>query len=246
MHTKQHGISMVELLIAMAISSFLILGVTQMYIDNKRNYLYQQNQSANVENSRYSLKLLERDLLKAGYRPAPQDSRELAYPAATVSGCGNFSAGQIIKPSVGNAGVCIRYLPDEPNELDCHGNTITSTAPVTIRFERDNSKQLNCYVNGGAAATLLTNVNNLTFWYGVDKSTNRNAEQYLTAAQAATTTQPIVAVRFASLIESPSDKVALSQDQYHFPLSATTATTATDQKLYKSSQGTATLRNIAQ
>ena len=31
---SQHGLSIIELLIALAISSLLILGVTQIYVDN--------------------------------------------------------------------------------------------------------------------------------------------------------------------------------------------------------------------
>ncbi|OVZ72666.1 hypothetical protein CDO43_01055, partial [Pseudomonas aeruginosa] len=38
---RQSGLSMIELLVALAISSFLILGITQIYLDNKRNYLFQ-------------------------------------------------------------------------------------------------------------------------------------------------------------------------------------------------------------
>ena len=34
---RQFGLSMIELLIALAISSFLILVITQVYLDNKRN-----------------------------------------------------------------------------------------------------------------------------------------------------------------------------------------------------------------
>ena len=52
-NSKEHGLSMIELLIALAISSFLILGITQIYIDNKRNYLFQQTQAANQENLRF-------------------------------------------------------------------------------------------------------------------------------------------------------------------------------------------------
>ena len=37
---RQRGLSMIELLVALAISSFLILGITQVYIDNKRNYMF--------------------------------------------------------------------------------------------------------------------------------------------------------------------------------------------------------------
>ncbi len=35
---RQSGLSMIELPVALAISSFLILGITQIYLDNKRNY----------------------------------------------------------------------------------------------------------------------------------------------------------------------------------------------------------------
>ena len=42
---RQNGLSMIELLISLAISSFLILGITQVYIDNKRNQVFQLAQS---------------------------------------------------------------------------------------------------------------------------------------------------------------------------------------------------------
>lgn len=45
MKHNQLGISMIELLVAMLISSFLIIGVTQVYLDNRSNTLFQQNQA---------------------------------------------------------------------------------------------------------------------------------------------------------------------------------------------------------
>ena len=55
----------------------------------------------------------------------------------------------------------------------------------------------------------------------------------------------VIAVRYATLLESTSTNVALSNDSYYFPLSSTTATTPSDSRLYRSVQGTTTLRNIA-
>lgn len=244
LYFQQRGLSMVELLIAMAISSFLILGVTQLYVDNKRNYIYQQNQSANLENSRFSLILLDHELRKAGYRRVVQDSRENVFPATDVNGCGNFSAGQIAKPTPNNLGVCFRYQRASNAELDCHGNLIVSNAPVTVRIERTANNELNCHVNGGPGAALLTGVADLRFEFGVDLNADRLAESYLSSA-AAQTASNVVAIRYASLLESASDRVALGTDSYYFPLSATTATTPTNQRLYKPAQGTTTLRNIA-
>ena len=57
--TLQSGISLIELMIAMALGLFLILGATQIYIDNKKSYAFQQSQSENQEGSRYSLLFLQ-------------------------------------------------------------------------------------------------------------------------------------------------------------------------------------------
>lgn len=242
---RQHGLSMVELLIALAISSFLILGITQIYIDNKRNYIFQQNQSANQENSRFSLLLLEQELRKAGYRRVIQDSRELAFPSVSVAGCGNFSAGEVAKPTANAQGVCFRYQRASNTELDCHGNLIPNDDPVTIRIEKTADGDLNCHVNGGAAATLITGINQISFEFGVDTNASRVANTYLSAADTLATGGSVVAVRYATLHESQSSQVALEADSYNFPLANTTAVTPTDRKLYKSVQGTTTLRNIA-
>jgi len=68
---RQRGLSIVELMVALAISSFLILGITQLYINNKKTYLFQQSQEVNQENGRFALALLNQELAKAGYRRRP-------------------------------------------------------------------------------------------------------------------------------------------------------------------------------
>lgn len=245
LNIRQHGLSMIELLIALAISSFLILGITQIYIDNKRNYIFQQNQSANQENGRFSLLLLEQELRKAGYRRIVQDSRELAFPAVTVNGCPAFDAGEVATPTADGQGVCIRYQRASNTELDCHGNVIGNNNPVTIRFEKTATGDLNCHVNGGPAATLISGINQIAFEFGFDTNADRVADAYLSAADTLITPGSVVAVRYATLHESQSDRIAIEADSYNFPLANTTAATPADRKLYKSVQGTTTLRNIA-
>lgn len=118
------GLSMVELLIALVISSFLILGITQVYIDNKRNYVYQQNQAGNVENSRFAALVINDYLGKAGYRRSPSALLDIVFPArGATGGCQAFSAGHAatgLDPDEG-IGFCIRYQPQVSNELDCQG-----------------------------------------------------------------------------------------------------------------------------
>ena len=123
---RQRGLSMVELLVALAISSFLILGITQVYIDNKRNYIFQQSQAGNLENSRFAVLMLDELLSKAGYRRAPDQDMLDAFPASSVlsSHCAAFPAEAAvtkIKASGNQIGFCMRYQPAFDKELTCDG-----------------------------------------------------------------------------------------------------------------------------
>ncbi len=121
---RQRGLSLIELLIALAISSLLILGITQVYIDNKRNYVFQQNQAGNLENGRFAGLMLNEYLGKAGYRRDPVILVEEAFPSRNAGGdCQAFGAGHSITgldPDEGR-GFCIRYQPKTSGELDCQG-----------------------------------------------------------------------------------------------------------------------------
>ncbi len=134
---RQLGLSMVELLIALAISSFLILGITQLLIDNKRNYLYQQGWSENHENGRFVLMTLEAKLTKAGYRRDPRSNMADAFPAQKKDDC-TFGIGQSLVRANAKT-LCIRYQPRSANEKDCAGNGFTGKSnlgtPYTNTFD---------------------------------------------------------------------------------------------------------------
>lgn len=132
---KQIGLSMIELLIALAISSFLILGITQIFIDNKRNYAFQQTQTSNLDNGRFATLMLNEYLGKAGYRRSPSQLLETAFPQRPEdSDCLQFTAGSAITGLKTNTGFCIRYQPKIDKELDCQGEesaTFDSSEPFT-------------------------------------------------------------------------------------------------------------------
>ncbi|SHL18026.1 PilW family protein [Phytopseudomonas punonensis] len=126
----QAGLSLVELMIALAISSFLILGITQVYIDNQRHYLFQQSQTGNLDSGRFASLIFEQYLSKAGYRRTPSKLLEEAFPVRTASGgCLAFAAGASVTgldPAEG-IGFCVRYQPQVSAELDCQGIASTTT-----------------------------------------------------------------------------------------------------------------------
>lgn len=128
---RQRGLSIIELMIALLISSILILGITQVYLDSKRNHMYHQGQTANLDTSRFSAMMFEDILSKAGYRRNPERNMREAFHLLGASDlCAAFPAGHVITrlKSSTDKGLCIRYQPAVSGEALCDGTTATLSA----------------------------------------------------------------------------------------------------------------------
>jgi len=64
---KQLGISLVEIMVALVISIFLLGGVIQVYIANKTSYRFSDASSRIQENARFALETISSDLRMTGY-----------------------------------------------------------------------------------------------------------------------------------------------------------------------------------
>lgn len=71
--TAQSGLSLVELLLAMAISLVLLGGIYQIFFSSATTYSVNENFSRLQENARFALSFLERDVRQAGYRGCRND-----------------------------------------------------------------------------------------------------------------------------------------------------------------------------
>lgn len=249
----QRGLSLVELMVAMAISSFLILGVTQIYIDNKRNYLFQQGQSENQENGRYALMMLDQYLKKTGYRRRPDIAMEDAFPASPPeSGC-TFTAGQTIT-RLSESAICIRYQPRDAAELDCQGNGLQNatktaialpytTSPETIvqQIALNANGQLTC-VRNGVPATLLDGVAAVRFDFGVGPATGREVTSFTNEPGAG---EVIRTVRYSLLMKSSQGGVSqgISSKAYS-EWYGDEAEEPADGTLYQIASSTSALRNL--
>lgn len=141
-HIKAHslGLSMIELLVALAISSFLILGITQVYINNKSNYDFQQSQASNMDAGRFLQIILEEQISKAGYRRDPmQDIEEAFGPYGSANGCAVFpKGGAVTRLSATNVkGFCVRYQPAVKGEQACDGVDLTLANPSAFEEASD-------------------------------------------------------------------------------------------------------------
>jgi len=67
----QRGLTLIEILVALTLSAFLIAGVIQLFIGSKQTYRGHDALSRIQENGRFALDAMSRDIRMAGYTPAP-------------------------------------------------------------------------------------------------------------------------------------------------------------------------------
>lgn len=236
---KQHGLSIIELMVALVISSFLIIGITQVYLDNRENTLFQQSQGQNIDNARFSILLLEQTLAKAGYRRAPDEAMEAAFPSASIGACGPMNPGQVVK-RLSATSFCIRYQPAFPDAHDCAGDKIDNippspyiaAAPVTEIFDLDKGS-LTC--NGQAIAS---DIAELRFVYGVNATEEKRISKYDTEPDA---DDNIRAVRFSVLTASPTEVAKTPGSAAHI---FWFGDDAQDKRLYTMLSSSASMRNL--
>ncbi len=234
---QEHGLSMIELLVALALSSLLILGAIQIYIDNRSNHLFHQGQSENIENGRYALLILERQLAKAGYRRSPDDSFEFAFPAISGGDC-PFDEGQTIR-RINDTTLCLRYQPWNDTERDCSQTSSFSgldtpynsfTESIVERITVTD-EVLTC--NG---AELATGVSAIRFDFGVGPAGVREVTEY-----TATPDRPIRSLRYALLMASDrGSRQGMSSKAY----ADWHGSEAPDNRLYLTVSNSMTLRNL--
>lgn len=233
--TAQRGLSMIELLVALAISSFLLLGISQIYLDNKRTQLFQQNQTGNQENSRFAALILNEYLGKAGYRRAPDQLIEEAFPAKSYPGCKEFGKGSAVSVTTDGQGICLRYQPVVSGELDCHGNAspaftdttafkpppTSSLIVLAIKYvpgtdsKALNSGTLECSnvtVANPSYVELIAGVADFRLEFGVggkdllERKLTDGSNRFVSASTWSESSGPIRAVRYSILLASNEDQ----------------------------------------
>ncbi|MFZ3183014.1 MAG: PilW family protein [Pseudomonas sp.] len=266
--SKQIGISMIELLISLAISSFLILGITQVYLDNKRNYIFQQSQAANQESSKYLVMLVDSYLNKAGYLRASYASKAFAFKSLPASAdCEAFKLESAITKAKTGTGICIRYQPLTSQELDCTGNQtpafddseafseVNNAIVMVLRYRQDPditklNGTLECKV-GNQSAELLTGIADFRLQFALDTNNDKMIEKIITSDNWTTSSGNILQVRYAALMASePNQRTstnssvldAWNRDASNASKSRLAA--ADKQHLYQLANSAASMRNL--
>jgi type IV pilus assembly protein PilW len=247
---RQQGLSLIEVMVSLTLSVFLLAGLVEVAVTNKKTYGFQQGQATTSENGRFAMNLLDRYVGLAGYRSDASVDIGPAFPASIAAGnCPAFLESQVVARNNNSTGICIRYQPPGPPfDQDCTAATPASGALVTAEFYYDSTQRaLGCRIDT-RQAFLVDNIAGFQITYGVDA---RNPAPSGEPLQLSLHTgnpanwRQIVSLRFAVLTTSFGNEAIGSVD-YAFPLTSASLTTAAagDRRLYKSFEQTVPLRNV--
>lgn len=248
----QCGVTLIELMIAMGLSLFLILGVTQMFLDGQNRSRYFDGQAQNQDSARYAQQMLDGRLTKAGYRRLPSSRMSAAFPAQTSNGC-IFTAGQALVRVDANT-ICLRYQPRDTTDVDCTGASLGSRPGVNKPYGNYtpsnnvvekltlSNGQLTC--NG---STLVDNVVAVRFDFGVDSSSNEFNRQVAQYVATPASGQTVRSLRYALLLASSgsvSGGLMSTTCQRWQDLYGSNACTDGDGPVRRIVSGTSMLRNL--
>lgn len=225
MKSKQQGMTLLEILIALTLGAFLLGGVIHIFINSNRSYRMQENLSRMQENGRFALDFIRTDVRMADYRECFSD----ASVANAVSGTNDVGANNVDSITV------------TQKTNTCGNPNATATTIYTIQA---GSNGLGLFRDTtGVAQELIEGVENMQIVYGEDTDADGTPNYYVPAGTAGLNMAQVVSVRVSLLIRS-SDDLLTSQ-----PIAYTyngVATTPADRRLRRVFSSTITLRNRLQ
>lgn len=265
----ERGISLVELMVAVAVGLFVILIATTIYMEGLRNFGFRTSQSENLGNSRYALGALDNEFTKAGYRRDPTQAMDQAFPAdeaAHPNGC-KFAVGQAMY-AVNASTLCIRYQARDNDEKDCAGSAAgiaglkayeAPPAPVLgagmfVEKYFLSGESLACQAGSQADPNkqeVAAGVRGVHFEFGVGKGSDSFAERRVEQFKTATPTgdDVIRSLRYAVLLASTTERVTGGIDssvcaRWAGAGGAAASCDTSKGQLYQLASGSLTLRNL--
>lgn len=174
---NKRGLTLIELLVALVICGMVAAGIYQVFIAQSKAYTVQDQVTEVQQSVRSAMEVLLRDLRMAGY-----DNDNLLSTVAITTPLANLSDNSIT----------VNY--------EYYDKTLAQYQKHTVAYWRDASsssliRQLTVNDVATPQETLLENVENLNFTYGVDVNEDGALDNWVPAGSIGTS--KVVAVRVA-------------------------------------------------
>jgi type IV pilus assembly protein PilW len=200
---RQAGFTLVEMMVALTIGLFLVLGFTVAFVNMKGTFVSQDKLSQLQDNERLAMAVLTSTVGQAGYFPVTTANlgatRSGALPADANATYGALAAGQAVIGQVAAAGrsetLSTRYAGNTSDGLlNCVGGNVvispaTSGSVRNVFAVNTATNTLGCvystdggatYVTdtGGQPFALVSNITSMSVQYGVDTDADGNIDTY--------------------------------------------------------------------
>ena len=212
----QLGLSLIELMVAMALGLLLMTGVIQVFLSSRQTYAANEAMGRLQENGRFALEFVARSARLAGYTdPVFEGDKPLTLLPEDCSGFSPEVKEDICddpKHTPGTSTAAFVYQPPLTDGLrrDCQGTTVADDTLIISQYlisagalscRSYNLKTL-AWISGPDAQELISGVDSLQALYGVNTSgDSRSANQYVSADRV-TNWNNVRAVRIAVLANS--------------------------------------------
>lgn len=233
---SQRGLTLIEIMVALVLSLFLIAGVIQLFLGSKQTYRFHDALSRLQENGRFALDTMARDIRMADFSMENWISPPSPPNDGPISGTDN---------SINLAWV------DGGNQTRNYDIATSVTAPTCPTA--GNSLRLNR--NGGGQQELIEGVQAMQILYGVCSKVDTDGDgvndtsvvnpPYVNAAAviAGGNWANVCSVRIHLLLVSLENNVVTQPQAYFFPMSSAASQTPTDRCLRQAFSTTVHIRN---
>lgn len=234
-HHKQAGLSLLELLIAMFIGLFLLVGISSSYLSSKKNSIIRNQFSILEDNGRLALEVMTRTLEHTGYTSAagvPLSAKFIQAADLPITSSGCEGGDQSVKnPAIitsstadnsNGDSIGVIYLGDSNISTDCSGGPL----PENCQLDPDKGSSINpskiyssFFLDAAtnelkcagsrvdSVETIAEGVENIQILYGVDVDVegDRIVDRYVNADNVGPYWNSIINIQIAILVRSPRE-----------------------------------------
>ena len=252
MKSKQKGVTLVELMVALVIASFLIGGMVLIFLSGRSSFMTQEQVGRMQENGRYAYELIKHEVQNAGYHHEAWEVPQLGYGLTVNTVDGSGAAPDTLE---------VQYESDK----DCFDNYNTNTVAVVqpngtainipaqyqrlVRFTVVNDQliytcsygQINGVLTQQVNASVADGVENLQVQFGEDTNGDLSANNWVDDVSTIDLFN-VISLRVGMVVRTP-ETITIEQDTETYDLYAATTTAANDNRLRRVWGGEIALRN---
>lgn len=194
---QQSGFTLIEMMVAVGISSFLLLVIMVMFNSTSRSRMLQTSLSGLNESGRFAISVLGRDLRMAGYKDDNWLTGGIDNAIVVVNGA----------PEDGGDSITIQYEAAK----DC--NYADTVGGMAINAYALNMATFALECNG---QPVLDDLEQMQIYFGEDTDGDGVANRMMAPDDAALNMDQVVSLRLNLLVRSGNDQQAMAAQSYFF------------------------------